>query len=159
MISAELVGDKAALDRLHALPGAANAALARAIAKLGFTLQNYVQQNKLSGQALNVHTGTLKSSIEVAIEQGPTSVTATVFTDLGYGAAQEYGFSGTVNVGVSLRLIKEAFGRPIAVETISVGAYSRRMNLPPHSFLRSALDDMAADINSGVEDALRGAIT
>ena len=88
---------------------------ARAIAKLGFTLQNYVQQNKLSGQALNVHTGTLKSSIEVAIEQGPTSVTATVFTDLGYGTAQSTAFRYRQCRG-ELRLIKEAFGRPIAAK-------------------------------------------
>jgi hypothetical protein len=33
------------------------------------------------------------------------------------------------------------------------------MNLPERSFLRSALGDMTADIRTGVEDALRQAIT
>ncbi len=159
MISAGLVGDKAALDRLRALPDAANAGVARAIAKLGIALQSSVQQNKLSGQVLNVRSGALRSSIDVTVEQGGARATATVFTDLGYGAAQEYGFSGTVNVRASLRLIKEAFGRPIAGKTISVGAYSRHMDLPERSFLRSALADMAPDVSAGVEGALREAIS
>ncbi|HEY3910380.1 MAG TPA: HK97 gp10 family phage protein [Stellaceae bacterium] len=159
MILAGLVGDRAALDQLRGLPDAANAGLARAVAKLGIALQSNVQQNKLSGQVLNVRSGALRSSIDVAFEQSGAGVTATVFTDLDYAAAQEYGFSGTVNVRSSLRLIKEAFGRPIAGRAISIGAHSRRMDLPERSFLRSALADMAPDISAGVEDALCEAIT
>ena len=159
MISAGLVGDRAALDRLRALPGAVNAGLARAIAKLGIALQSNVQQNKLSGQVLNVRSGALKSSIDVAVEHSGAGIIATVFTNLDYAAAQEYGFSGTVNVRASLRLIKEAFGRPIAAKAIGVGAHSRRMDLPARSFLRSALADMAPDISAGVDDVLREAIT
>jgi phage gpG-like protein len=159
MISADLLGSEPALERLRALPEAATKGLARAIARLGSDLQSNVQQNKLSGQVLNIRSGALKSSIDIAIDQSDTTVTATVFSDLDYAAAQEYGFSGTVNVRASLRLIKEAFGRSIAAKTIGVGAYSRRMNLPERSFLRSALDDMAPDISAGVQDALREAIT
>ncbi|HEV2097760.1 MAG TPA: HK97 gp10 family phage protein [Stellaceae bacterium] len=159
MISADLLGSEPALERLRALPAATTTGLARASAKLGINLQSNVQQNKLSGQVLNTRSGALKSSIGVAIDQGGTTVTATVFSNLDYAAAQEYGFSGTVNVRASLRLIKEAFGRPIAAKTFGVGAYSRRMNLPERSFLRSALDDMAPDISAGVQDALSEAIT
>lgn len=158
MISAAVLGDGSALERLRALPDLANTGIARAIAKLGLDLQSHVQQDKLSGQVLAVRSGALKSSIEVATDQGATSITATVYSDLDYAAAQEYGFSGTVNVRASLRQIKEAFGHPIAAKTIAVGAHSRRMNLPERSFLRSALDDMAPDIGAGVEDALREAI-
>jgi phage gpG-like protein len=159
MISANFLGDASALDRLKALPDAANTGLAQAIAKLGSDLQSSVQQNKLSGQVLDVRSGTLRSSIAVAVDQTASGITATVSTDVDYAAAQEYGFSGTVNVRSSLRLIKEAFGRPIAAKTIGVGAYSRRMNLPERSFLRSALDEMGSDISAEVQDALREAIT
>jgi phage gpG-like protein len=159
VITAGLLGDGPALDRLRALPNAANVGIARAVAKLGIALQNNVQQNKLSGQVLNVRSGTLKSSIDVAVDQGGGRMTATVFTAVDYAAAQEYGFTGTVNVRASLRLIKEAFGRPIAAKTIAVGAYSRRMNLPERSFLRSALADMTPDIGATVADAVREAIT
>ncbi len=122
-------------------------------------LQGDIQHDKLSGQALRVQSGKLKSSIAVETKKSATGVTATVFTDLDYAGAQEYGFTGTVNVRASLRVIKQAFGRPIAAKTIAVRAHSRRMDLPERSFLRSALDDMAPDISAGVEDALREAIT
>ena len=158
MISADFLGDKPALDRLRALPDAANEGLARAVAKLGIGLQSRIRQDKLSGQVLKTRSGALKASIEVATDRGAAALTATVSTDLDYAAAQEYGFSGTVSVRSSLRRIKEAFGRPIAAKTISVGAHSRRMNLPERSFLRSALDDMTPDISAGVNDALREAI-
>jgi len=78
-------------------------------------------------------------------------VSASVFTDLRYGAAQEYGFAGTVSVGASLRWIREAFGRPIAEKTISVRAHNRRMDLPERSFLRSGLEDMTPAIRAAVE--------
>lgn len=158
MISADFRGDKPALDRLRALPGAANEGLARAVAKLGIGLQSRIRQDKLSGQVLKTRSGALKASIEVATDRSAAAITATVSTDLDYAAAQEYGFSGTVSVRSSLRRIKQAFGRPISAKTISIGAHSRRMNLPERSFLRSALDDMTPDISAGVNDALREAV-
>lgn len=159
MISANLVGDAAALDRLRAMRNAAGSGVARAIAKLGVDLQNNVQQNKLSGQVLQVRSGLLRQSIAAQIDQSNTMVSASVCTDLAYAAAQEYGFAGSVNVRASLRQIKEAFGRPIAAKSVSVGAHSRRMDLPQRSFLRSALDDMTPDISADIEDALREALS
>ena len=159
MISANLVGDTAAPGRLSSMRDAANQGIARAIAKLGIDLQNNVQQNKLSGQVLQVRSGSLRQSIAMRIDQSDTTVSATVSSDLDYAAAQEYGFTGTVNVRASLRQIKEAFGHPIAAQTIGVGAHSRRMDLPERSFLRSALDDIAPDIHAGVEHALREAFS
>jgi hypothetical protein len=159
VISAELLGDGPALDRLRALSDTANAGLARAIAKLGIALQGNVQQDKLSGEVLKVRSGALKSSIDVQIDKSAAGVTATVFSDLDYAPAQEYGFSGTVNVRASLRLIKQAFGHPIVAKTVSVRAHSRQMDLPARSFLQSALDDMAPNISADIEDALREAIS
>jgi phage gpG-like protein len=158
VIAATVLGDEAALERLRALGDLANSAIARAIAKLCIDLQKHVQQDKLSGQVLAVRSGALKSSINVATDQKETRTTATVYTNLDYATAQEYGFSGTVNVRASLRQIKEAFGRPIVEKTIAVHPHDRHMTLPERSFLRSALDDITADISAGVEDALREAI-
>lgn len=158
MISAGLVGDAAALARLRAAPEAAGSGVARAIAKLGLDLQNNVQQNKLSGEVLQVRSGSLKQSIALQVDQTDAAASATVYSDVAYAAAQEYGFTGTVNVRASLRQIKEAFGRPISAKAVSVGAYGRRMDLPQRSFLRSALDDMAPDIGAGIADALREAL-
>lgn len=159
MISASLVGDSTVLDRLRQIPEVARQGVARAVAQLGIDLQNNVQQNKLSGEVLRVRSGTLRQSIMLQTDQSGTALTATVWSNLDYAAAQEYGFSGTVSIRAALRQIKEAFGRPIAAKTVSVRPYRRRMDLPERSFLRSALGDMTPDISAGIEDALRTAIS
>jgi hypothetical protein len=159
VISASLVGDQQALERLRALPEAVNSRLLGAINRLGIELQQDVKQDKLSGQVLTSRTGSLRSSIDFRIDQSGSTFTATVFTDSRYAAAQEYGFVGTVSVRASLRRIREAFGRPISEKTISVRAYDCRMNLPERSFLRSALKDMTPAIHDGVETALADAVS
>jgi hypothetical protein len=129
MIDAHIVGETQTLERLRALPDAVTSSLVRAITRLGIDLQRKVQQDKLGGQMLMDRTGTLQSSIDLRIDQSAGSVSATVFTNSKYARAQEYGFSGTVNVRASVRRIKKAFGRPIAERTISVRSHSRRMDL------------------------------
>ena len=159
MITAKLSGDAAAVDRLRAMRADAVAGVARMVARLGLDLQSTVQQNKLAGQLLRVRSGKLRDSIAVRTEESGTTVTASVYSDLDYAAAQEYGFFGTVGVRAGLRQIQEAFGRPIVPKTIDVGAYDRRMDLPQRSFLRSALDDMAPEIEEQIADVLREAVS
>jgi phage gpG-like protein len=159
VITARVVGDERALARLRDLPVAINSALVRAITKLGIDLQRNVQQGELSGQMLAERSGSLKSSIDLRVDQKAAVVTATVFTDSAYAGAHEYGFAGTVNVRESLRRVAEAFGRPISGKIINVRAHSRRMDLPERSFLRSALEDMAPAIRDEVETSLRETVT
>jgi hypothetical protein len=159
VITAYLVGDEQALQRLRGLPEAVNSRLLRAITQLGIDLQRDVQQDKLSGQVLRSRTGSLRSSIDVMVDQSGGAITASVFSDSRYAGVQEYGFAGTVSIRASLRRIREAFGRPIAEKTISVRAYDRRMDLPERSFLRSALDDMTPAIRDEVEAALAEAVS
>ena len=137
MISACLVGDEQALERLRALPEAVNSRLLCAITRLGIDLQADVQEDKLNGQVLKSRSGSLRSSIDFRVDQSGNTFTASVFTDSRYAAAQEYGFVGTV----------------------SVRAYDRRMNLPERSFLRFALKDMTPAIHDGVEAALADAVS
>jgi hypothetical protein len=159
VITAYLVGDVQLLERLRALPDAINSGLLRGITQLGIELQRRVQQDKLSGQVLRSRTGSLRSSIGLQVDQSDGAVTASVFTDSRYAGAEEYGFTGTVSVRTSLRRIRQAFGRPIAEKTISVRAYDRRMDLPEHSFLRSALEDVRPAIRDGVQAALAEAVS
>ena len=159
MITAYLVGDEQLLERLRALPDAINLGLLRGITRLGIELQSDVQQDKLSGQVLRSRTGSLRSSIDLRVDQSGGAITASVFSDSRYAGVQEYGFAGTVSVRASLRRIREAFGRPIAEKTISVRAHDRRMDLPERSFLRSALEDMTPAIRDGVEAALAEAVS
>ncbi|MBV8133682.1 MAG: HK97 gp10 family phage protein [Alphaproteobacteria bacterium] len=159
MITAYLVGDQQVMEQLRTLPGAINSGLQRAITQLGIELQRDVQQDKLSGQVLRSRTGSLRSSIDLRVDQSGGAITASVFTDNRYAGVQEYGFAGTVSVRASLRRITEAFGRPIAEKTINVRAHDRRMDLPQRSFLRSALEDMRPAIRDGVEAALAEAVS
>jgi hypothetical protein len=63
-------------------------------------------------------------------------------------------------VSAHLRTIKQAFGRPLRAgsERIAVGAYDRKVDYPPHSFLRSALADMEGAIMSELDSAIAEAI-
>jgi phage gpG-like protein len=155
MITGHLVGDDRVLARLRTIPGAIESAVLRAITKLGIDLQRKVQEEELTGQKLAARSGSLKSSIDLRVDQRATIVTATVFTNNEYARAHEFGFSGTVNVRASLRRITQAFGRPVSAKTIGVRAYSRRVDLPERSFLRSALEEMAPTVQDEVEAALR----
>jgi hypothetical protein len=159
VIAAVLAGGAEAADRLRKLSDDAAANIARAIAKLGLDLQRDVQLDKLGGQLLRARSGSLQSSIRIRVEQNGATTSATVYSDLDYAHAHEYGFSGTVNVRAGLRRVREAFGRTIAERMVSVRGYSRRMDLPERSFLRAALEDMAPQIESEAEAALREAVT
>ena len=46
----------------------------------------------------------------------------------------------------------------VGSERIAVGGYDRKVDYPAHSFLRSALADMQAEIVSGLEAAVEEAI-
>jgi len=159
MIIAYLVGDRQVLERLRAVPDAVNSSLLRTITRLGIELQREVQQDKLGGQVLKSRTGSLRSSIDLTVDQSGGAIAANVFSDSPYAAVHEYGFVGTISVRVSLRRITKAFGRPIAEKMINVRAYDRRVDLPERSFLRSALEDMAPAIREEVQTALSEAVS
>jgi phage gpG-like protein len=158
VITARLVGDDAMLGWLRAIPDAVASGIARAISQLGIDLQRRIQEDELSGQILAARSDSLKSSIDLEIDQSGDEVSATVSSDSVYAHVHEYGFSGTLNVRASLRRITEAFGRPISQKTINVRAYRRRMELPERSFMRSALEDMDPAIRDEVEAALGEAL-
>ena len=159
MIIAYLVGDRQVLERLRAVPDAVNSSLLRTITRLGIELQREVQQDKLGGQVLKSRTGSLRSSIDLTVDQSGGAIAANVFSDSPYAAVHEYGFAGTISVRASLRRITKAFGRPIAEKTINVRAYDRRVDLPERSFLRSAPEDMAPVIREEVQTALSEAVS
>ena len=71
-----------------------------------------------------------------------------------YAAAQEYGFVGEESVSAHSREIREAFGRTIAPKTTLICAFSRTMNLPERSYMRSALDEMQDEIAAALSDAV-----
>ena len=159
MITARLVGADAVLAWLRSTPDMAASGLARAITKLGIDLQRKIQEDELTGQILAVRSGSLKSSIDLQIDESGEGISATVSSESEYAHAHEYGFAGTVDIKATLRRITEVFGRPISGKTINVRSYRRQMEIPERSFMRSALEDMDPAIRDEVEAALHEALT
>jgi len=111
--------------------------LAAAIERLAGTTQRKVRQEKLSGQALNVRTGTLRRSIDKRVFTEGSNVIGVVSTNVVYAKAHEYGFKGQVSV-------KEHLSRSKLGREFSVRAHTANVNVPERSFLRSALRDVEA---------------
>ena len=97
MITIQLIGDDKLVARLDAMPGRVHDGLARAVTRLGLALQRKVQNEKLSGQVLNVghrapvRARRLRSSINTKITDTPAVITASVGTNVRYGRIHEYG--------------------------------------------------------------------
>jgi len=159
VIAVEILGADAVLGRLAALPGAVEDGLARALARLSLELQARVQ-GKLSGEVLQSRSGALRASVAASLEARAGSLSISLGSALSYSAYQEYGFRGIESVRAQLRTIREAFGRPLrgGPREIAVRAYSRRVDYPAHSFLRSALAELQPEIVAEIEDAVAAAV-
>lgn len=156
MISGELIGGDDVKRYVDALAPRLQGALDASIGRLTLRLLRAVKADKLSGQVLNVRTGRLRRSINARFEaKGTPASSGIVGTNLSYAAAHEFGFKSTVSVRQSLRIVKQAFGRPITPVQASVRAHTRKVNLPERSFLRSALTEMQDEISA----ELKGAVT
>ena len=159
MIAGSILGGDALADRLAALPDAARQGLARALTRVSLDLVAAAQRN-LSGAVLQSRSGALRASITADVAEEGGTVAMTVGSDLPYAAFQEYGFAGVETVSAHLRTIREAFGRPLrgGEKRIAVRAYSRKVDYPAHSFLRSALAELQPELMDAVAAALDEAV-
>jgi hypothetical protein len=154
MIETEVTDGAAALRSVRGFPGRLEARLAAVMQRLGSELQDRVR-DQLSGGALRQRSGRLASGIELDIASAGNSIAVSI--DAGgvpYAAYEEYGFHGTETVRAHLRTIREAFGRAIAPRTIAIQSYARRVDYPAHSFLRSALSEIAPDALAQIDAAV-----
>jgi phage gpG-like protein len=160
MITGRITGDREVLTKFSHMPGGLQDKLANTITKLCIKLRVHVVQDKLTGQVLNVRTGRLRRSITYDVTTpGASSVQGTVGTNVAYGRFFELGFQGTENVREHLRMVKEAFGKPIKdPRQVTVREHSRHVNMPAHSFLGSALADMRPEILTQIDQAVKDAI-
>jgi phage gpG-like protein len=144
MIEGYIIGQETVLAKFDKMPSAVHGEVLDTITRLTINLQRYVKAEKLSGQALKVKTGTLRRSINQSVSDNGTSIVGRVGTNLAYGRAHEYGFHGAVTVKAHLRNITQAFGRSITPTEVTVRTFTRNMNLPERSFLRTALAELTA---------------
>ena len=138
----------AALDRI---PSVVVEAVARKVSLLTGDLQAHIVRDKLQGQVLKHRTGALGRSIQHITKRNGDITTGEVFSsgDVKYAAIHEFGFHGTENVKQHIRTM--VFGKKVA--PFSVGPFTREMNMPERSFMRTGLADMAEEIVEGIRDA------
>lgn len=134
------------LDRLRDFPQRLNTRLADVMTTFGLAVQD---------RARDIAGGKLGDAVAVTTEPASDGVAVSIgVSDVPYAALREYGFHGIETVRAHLRMIKEAFGRPITPREIAVRSYARRVDVPAHSYLRAALDDMAGNPAAEIGDAI-----
>ena len=158
MIKGALIGGKELVARVGRLDSVVKGALRQSITKLSIKLQRLVKQ-KLSDNVLRVRTGRLRRSITYKVDEQTGQIIGTVGTNVEYAARHEFGFHGTENVRAHLRMMKQAFGRPVKnPRKIMVQQHSRTVNTPARSFLRSSLADMQDEIVADMQSAITAAV-
>lgn len=149
-----VVGDKEVARRFRSIPDGVRSRVTDTIGRIILRLQRKVMKDKLSGQVLRVRTGTLRRSIDQRMVTDGASVAGVVSTNVKYAKGHEYGAHGTVTVKEHLRLVKQAFGKPLKSPVwATVRAHSAKQNLPARSFMRSALAEMRTEIIAELEKA------
>ena len=152
-ISITIVGAKEVAAKFAAMPNKLHQELLKTITSLSLDLQQHVVQDKLQGQVLNHITGRLASSIHADLppKQTADSIIGRVYSaGCNYAAIHEFGFSGAETVREHIRT--HVFGREVAPFTVP--SFTRTMNMPERSFLRSSLKDMEPQIISELQAAV-----
>lgn len=142
--------------RLATLPAALRARLAPVFADVAATLYARVIE-KLDGEVVQRRTGRLQSSIFSSSDDRSASVG--VDTDLApYGAALEFGATIPAQLIAAKNAKALAFlvgGRQVFAKHVNRPAFV----LPPHSFLRTALTELAPDLLAEIEGAVAEVVT
>jgi phage gpG-like protein len=155
LIQGAVVGGEVVVARYDNMPDRLRAELRRGIGRAVLLVQRQSKQEKLSDQVLHVRTGRLRRSINTRVELHTDDVTGIVGTNVSYAKAHERG--GTFTVKEHLRMMTQAFGKPVAnPRQITVRQHS--VTYPERSFLRSALYDMREPIRLEFEQAVQRTI-
>lgn len=156
MIKGVIIGDKEVMARFDNFAGKLRDELKTGIGRAALAVQRNVVDVKLAGAALNVRTGRLWRSINVKTTETGNSITASIGTNVSYGAAWEFGFRRKIGAGARGWLASSVSNARatyyIARHPPGTKSYAER------SFLRSALADMEDTIRSEFEQAVARAV-
>lgn len=151
MIKGTINGAGEVSGKLSGVAGRTRDALRKSVSRLALELLAKVKRDKLSGQALNVRTGRLRRSITQRVTVTGATVQGIVGTNVEYAKFHEYGQT----VKGELKKKREGFkaGLKASRPALSTG------DLPPRSFLRSALNDMEPRIREEFAQAVKESST
>lgn len=162
MISGYLIGDRALVAKLTAMPTAVHDEVFKTVQKLQMRLVADVVSHKLSGQVLHRRTGKLAASIPIngaetrtRMEDDGLKIIAYVGTNVSYGIGWEYGFDRKVGAG--------ARGGPRTLTGKSRETYFAKhppgiKHMAARPFLAPALQEMKPLITRELTDAMTRAM-
>lgn len=159
IITARVTGADKVVAGLEQRKVSAMGAVERAVKSSALSLVAYIKQEKLSGQVLNVKTGTLRRSIAARFETVDGEVRAYVGTNLKYARIHEYGLKGQVPVKAHQRMMNVAWGRRVKnPHMIDVRAHAMNVNIPARPFMAPSLAENREKITANIRQALAGAL-
>lgn len=164
MIKGYVFGGTETVAKIDRLKGVARSKVKQTVVALVLLLMIKVKGEKLSGQVLKVRTGRLRRSINYRIDEKSTSIFGVVGTTVKYGKTHELGFHGTVTVKEHLRTIKQAWGKPLreGPRKVLVRQFTKRVDFPERSFLRSSLKELEPkakkDLLAALQTEFRGTL-
>lgn len=154
-IGVSIAGGDALVAKLAGLPDALRQQLASAFALVADALYAQAIAN-VSGAVVNTRSGRLAAAITQSSDESSASVG--VDNEIApYGAALEFGAS------IPAQLIEAKNAKALAFVVGGSQVFAKHVMhpafaLPPHSFLRSALDDLAPDLLAMLNDAVSEAL-
>jgi phage gpG-like protein len=153
MIKGSVSGGRETAKKLRGEGKRVREAVRKTMGRLVLELMVKVKRDKLSGpgegQALNVRTGRLRRSITQRIEVHGNDVEGVVGTNVEYGKFHEYGFGQKIKD--ELKKHREGFKAGLTANKPVLSDD----NLPPGSFLRSALKEMKPRIREEFRQAVK----
>ncbi|MFH3860352.1 hypothetical protein [Acinetobacter nosocomialis] len=133
----------------------------RTVNALTLRLQRIIQEDMLSGQRLKVQSDRLRGSVSSKVDEDKDSIEGTVGAGgalVPYAPAHEFGLNGALGVKAHLRMIKQAFGRPISPVQVNIKAHSRNVRFRELRFMRDSLDIVAKIVPKNIDAAIQRGI-
>lgn len=129
------------------------AELEKAMLRSMINLSGHVKQNKLSGQVLNVRTGTLRRSVTHKVTGSKSGVVGIVGTNVKYAAIHEFG-GRTAAHDIFPKRAKALHFKIGGKDVFAKRVRHRGSTMPERSFLRSGLRDKADSIMADLRAAV-----
>lgn len=140
-VTVRVDGDKKLVAQFGRVTAEARARVKRTVQLLGVMLVEHIQKTKLRGQRLNQRTGRLIMSVHEETEDSGPIISSTVGTNVKYARPHEFGFSGSVMMRAHMRMIKQAWGKPISPREVLVRAHPRKIDITEKRMFRDSLDE------------------
>lgn len=148
-IKGAVTGGRETAKKLRGEGKRVHEAVRKTMGRLVLELLVKVKQDKLSGQVLNVRTGRLRRSINQRVEVSGNEISGIVGTNVEYGKFHEYGLGKKIKA--DLKKKRDGFKAGLKASKPSLTAD----DLPPRSFLRSALREMEQHNHEEIERAVK----